>query len=283
MSTTTTRPPKQSQAQARIRRKGIRAVPMVLLVPAGIGLLFLLLPLVALFVGAPWTDLWSALSSDGVLSALWLSIWTATAATAISILIGVPLAWVLARVEFTGSQVVRALVIVPLVLPPVVGGVALLLGFGRDGLVGRPLYDVFGITIPFTSTAVVIAHVFVSMPFLIVAVEAALRSSNREFEEAAATLGGSPWYTFRRVTLPLAAPAIAAGAVLCWARSLGEFGATVTFAGALAGRTQTMPIEIYYALETNPNAAIALSLVLLAVCLVVLVALRSRWIGTGFR
>ncbi len=283
MSVTTARPPKQPIQRSRSRRTGMRVIPTVLLVPAGIGFLFLLLPLVALFVGAPWTQLWPVLTSDGVLSALWLSIWTATAATAISVVIGVPLAWVLARAEFSGSQVVRALVIVPLVLPPVVGGVALLLGFGRDGLVGGPLYDVFGVTIPFTSAAVVMAQVFVSMPFLIVAVEAAFRSSDREYEEAAIVLGGSSWYTFRRVSLPLAAPAIAAGAVLCWARALGEFGATVTFAGALVGRTQTMPIEIYSALEHNPTAAIALSLVLLAVCVVVLVALRSRWIGTGFR
>lgn len=256
-------------------------MPAPLFVPALVAVAFLVLPLVGLIVRAPWGQLWPILRGSDVSQALRLSLWTSTAATGISLLIGVPLAWVLARTVFPGQRLLRALVTLPLVLPPVVGGVALLLAFGRNGFVGRYLDSWFGVTIPFSPVAVVMAETFVAMPFLIVAVEGALRSADQGLEAAAATLGASRMTVFRRVTMPLIAPSLGAGAVLCWARALGEFGATITFAGSFPGRTETMPIAVYYALETNPDAAIALSLVLLLVSVVVLVTLRDRWLRGG--
>jgi molybdate transport system permease protein len=253
-------------------------VPWVLVVPAVVALVFLVAPLVGLLVRAPWSTLATRLAEPQVLTALRLSLVTATLATVLCLLLGVPLAWVLARVAFPGRRLVRALVTVPLVLPPVVGGVALLLVLGRRGLVGQWLDSAFGITLPFTTAGVVLAEAFVAMPFLVISVEGALRAADLRFEEAAATLGASRWTVFRRVTLPLIAPGIVAGAVLCWARALGEFGATITFAGNFPGRTQTMPLAVYLALETEPEAAIVLSLVLLAVSILVLAGLRDKWV-----
>ncbi|MEU8272482.1 ABC transporter permease [Sphaerisporangium sp. NPDC049002] len=249
--------------------------------PAAIGLAFLVLPLAGLLARAPWQTLAARLAEPRVMEALRLSLVTSTAATAACLLTGVPLAWLLARVAFRGRRVVRALVTVPLVLPPVVGGLALLLALGRGGLVGAWLDSTLGLALPFTTAAVVLAEAFVAMPFLVVSVEGALRSTDARFEEAAAILGASRWTVFRRVTLPLMAPGIAAGAVLCWARALGEFGATVTFAGSLPGRTQTMPLAVYRALESDPEAAMALSLVLLLVCVAVLACLRGRWVNVA--
>jgi molybdate transport system permease protein len=249
-----------------------------LLVPAGLGLAFLVLPLAGMLVRTSWTTLPHRLAEPGVLTALRLSLQTATLATLLCLALGVPLAWLLARVEFPGRRLGRALVTVPLVLPPVVGGIALLLVFGRKGLVGAWLDATFGITLPFTTTGVVVAEAFVAMPFLIIAVEGALRGADTRYEEAAATLGAGRWTTFTQVTLPLVAPGIAAGAILCWARALGEFGATITFAGNSPGRTQTMPLAVYLALETDLQAAIALSLILLTVSVAILVGLRDRWI-----
>jgi len=259
---------------------GSRA-PLVLLLPAGLAVAFLVLPLLGLVARAPWATLPQRLAAPGVLEALRLSLLTASLATALSLLLGVPLAWVLARVPFAGRRVVRALVTLPLVLPPVVGGVALLLVFGRRGFVGGWLDTAFGITLPFSTAAVVLAEAFVAMPFLVLSVEGALRGADARYEEVAATLGASRWVAFRRVTLPLVAPGIAAGAVLCWARALGEFGATITFAGNFPGRTQTMPLAVYQALETDPPAAIVLSLLLLAVSVAILAVLRDRWLGAA--
>ncbi|PMR62002.1 molybdate ABC transporter permease subunit [Verrucosispora sp. ts21] len=256
-----------------------RRVPVALLLPAAIGLLFLLLPLVGLLARTPWATLPQRLTEPGVLTALRLSVQTATLATLLCLVLGVPLAWLLARVPFPGRRLVRALVTVPLVLPPVVGGVALLLVFGRRGLVGSWLDETFGITVPFSTTAVVLAQTFVAMPFLIIAVEGALRGADTRYEEAAATLGAGRWVTFTHVTLPMVAPGVAAGAVLGWARALGEFGATITFAGNYPGRTQTMPVAVYLALETDLEAAIVLSLVLLTVSVVILASLRDRWVS----
>jgi molybdate transport system permease protein len=250
-------------------------------VPAVVALAFLVVPLLGLLLRAPWGDLAAQLAAPEVRDALVLSLTCASAATVLSVVLGVPLAWVLARTQFRGRRLVRALVTVPLVLPPVVGGVALLLVLGRQGLVGQWLDAWFGISLPFTTAAVVIAEAFVAMPFLVIAVEGALRGADRRFEEAAATLGASRWTTFRRVTLPMVAPGVAAGAVLAWARALGEFGATITFAGSFPGTTRTMPLAVYLALETDPDAAVALSLVLLAVSVAVLVGLRDRWLGTA--
>ena len=260
---------------------GDRSAPWPLLVPALVAVAFLVIPLAGLLLRAPWGQAWEILHGPQVGEALKLSLWTSTLATGICVVVGVPLAWVLARTALPGLRVVRALVTLPLVLPPVVGGVALLLAFGRKGFLGQFLDQWFGVTIPFSAAAVVMAETFVAMPFLVVTVEGALRSADAGFEEAAATLGARRMTVFRRVTLPLVAPSLAAGAVLCWARALGEFGATITFAGSFPGRTQTMPIAVYYALETDPEAAILLSLVLLLASVVVLVTLRDRWLRGG--
>jgi molybdate transport system permease protein len=255
-----------------------RRLPYGLLVPAGIGVTFLLLPLLALLIRAPWSNLVNLLSQDDVVTPLRLSLETASMATAVSIAVGVPMAWVLARLEFRGRGLLRALVTLPLVLPPVVGGVALLLAFGRNGVMGRWLYDAFGLSLPFTTTAVVVAETFVALPFLVISVEGALRALDPRYDDAAATLGASRWYAFTRVTLPMLTPGIGAGAVLCWARALGEFGATITFAGNFPGTTQTMPLTVYLALQDNPDEAIALSLVLLALSVAILALLRERWL-----
>jgi molybdate transport system permease protein len=271
--------PAATAAPAAARRDGRRRrIPLALLVPAVLGLAFLVLPLAGLLVRAPWGALPGRLAEPGVLTALRLSLVCASLATLVCLVLGVPLAWLLARVEFPGRRVVRALVTVPLVLPPVVGGVALLLVFGRRGLLGQWLDATFGFTLPFTTTGVVVAEAFVAMPFLVIAVEGALRGADTRYEEAAATLGAGRWTTFTQVTLPLVAPGIAAGGVLCWARALGEFGATITFAGNFPGRTQTMPLAVYLALETDLQAAIVLSLILLTVSVVILASLRDRWI-----
>jgi molybdate transport system permease protein len=238
---------------------------------------FLAVPLIGMVMRTPWRRLPGDLAAPGILTALRLSLECSLAAVAVAAVLGIPLAWLLARVNFPGRNLVRAFVTLPMVLPPVVGGVALLLAFGRHGLVGQWLDRWFHITLPFTTAATVMAEAFVAMPFLVITVEAGLRAMDRRYEDAAATLGAGRWTTFRRVTLPLIAPSLGAGAALCWARALGEFGATITFAGNLPGRTQTMPLAVYLALETNPEAAYALSLVMLVVSLAVLVALRDRW------
>ena len=250
------------------------------MVLAGIGLLLFLLPLAGLVARAPWDQVGPALIAPETATALGLSLFCSLSATAVALVLGIPLALLLARTRGTLRAVLRALTTLPMVLPPVVGGVALLLAFGRrDGLVGAPLYSAFGIQIPFTTAAAVIAETFVAMPFLVIAVEGGLRALDPRYEEAARALGATGWRVFARVTLPLLRPAIFSGAVLCWARALGEFGATITFAGNLPGRTQTIPLAVYVALETRPEGAIALSLILLAVSLAILIGMRDRWLG----
>ncbi|MFG6198139.1 ABC transporter permease [Nonomuraea sp. JJY05] len=270
----------EAGSAVRPARQAAGRLPWMLVLPALAGLAFLVLPLAGLLIRAPWGTLLERLTEPQVLEALRLSLVCATIATALCLVFGVPLAWLLARVDFPGRRVVRALVTVPLVLPPVVGGVALLLVLGRRGLVGQWLESSLGITLPFTTAGVVVAEAFVAMPFLVISVEGALRGADRRFEEAAATLGASRWTVFRRVTLPLIAPGVVAGAVLCWARALGEFGATITFAGNFPGTTRTMPLAVYLALETEPEAAIVLSLVLLAVSVIILASLRDRWVSS---
>jgi molybdate transport system permease protein len=257
--------------------------PWTLVAPAAVCAAFLVLPLVALLVRAPWTDLGELLGNEASRQALRLSLVSATAATAASAVFGVPLAWLLARGRWPGLGLLRALVTLPLVMPPVAGGVALLFALGRNGLVGRYLDDWFGLTIPFSTAAVVLAETFVAMPFLVLTVEGAFRAADEGYDEAAATLGASRLVTFWRVTLPLVRPSLVAGAVLCWARALGEFGATITFAGSLPGVTRTMPIEVYLAMQDDPRAATALALVLVGVSVLVLVALRERWWFAGAR
>ena len=253
--------------------------------PVGLGILAALavamvaVPLLGLLLHTPWRELGSVLGAPDVGQAMVLSLESSLGALGVSLLLGVPLAWILARTNFRGRDLVRALVTLPMVLPPVVGGVALLFAFGRHGLVGQFLAGVPGFPAPFTTGAVVLAETFVAMPFMVITAEAGLRQMDTRYEEAAATLGAGPWRRFRTITLPLIAPSLGAGAALSWARALGEFGATITFAGNLPGRTQTMPTAIYVLLETNPDHAVAVSLLLLVLSLAVLVLLRGRWLG----
>jgi molybdate transport system permease protein len=261
------------------RRGGKEHLPAPALLVALIAIAFFTLPFLGLVWRAPWSKAWDVLTEPSVRTALWLSIRCSLGATAFAMFFGVPLAWLLARVDFPGRGVVRALCTLSMVLPPVVGGVALFFSFGRRGLFGQYLDRWFDFRLPFTTWGVVVAQTFVAMPFLVLTVEAALRQLDRRFEDAARTLGGSRWYVFRRVTLPTIRPALIAGAVLAWARALGEFGATITFAGNFPGTTQTLPLATYIALETNPQEALILSLVLIAVSFAVLVGLRDRWLG----
>ncbi len=253
-------------------------VPRLLYVLALVGLALLTLPVLALLVRADWPGVPAAITSPEALSALGLSLRTALAATALCLLLGVPLAVVLARTSTRAADLVRALVTLPLVLPPTVGGIALLYLLGRRGLVGEQLDLLFGIRIPFTTTAVVIAQAFVALPFLVIALEGALRSAGDRYEVVAATLGAGRWTVLRRITLPLAAPGLVSGTVLCFARALGEFGATALFAGNSAGVTRTMPLAIYTAFNgagVTQDSAVALSLLLVVVAVVILVLARA--------
>jgi molybdate transport system permease protein len=242
-----------------------------------LGLALFVVPLLGLLVRTPWSELSELLAGEVVIDALRLSMLTSIAATAIAAVVGVPLAWLLARVEFPGRAVARGIVTLPLVLPPVVGGAALLFALGRRGLIGEPLNQATGLVLPFSTWGVLIANTFVAMPFLVITVEGALRSLDQRYEGAAATLGASRWTTLRRVTLPMIAPSLIAGLVLTWARAFGEFGATITFAGNLQGRTQTLPLAVFVALESDRDTAVALSLLMVVVSLTVLVVLRDRW------
>jgi molybdate transport system permease protein len=255
-------------------------MPAALALIAGFGVALVALPLIGLIIRTPWSQTGDILGSGSARTALRLSLIVATASALVGLLVGFPLAWALARSQFRGKALVRALVVLPLVMPPVVGGIALLSAFGRRGLVGGPLYDVFGLQITFTVWAAVLASTFVSFPLLVLALEVGLRSLDVRLEDAASTMGAARWYVLRRVTLPLLAPQIAAGFVLAWARALGEFGATITFAGNLPGRTQTLPLAVFEQLQTDPGGAITLSLLLVTVSLVVIVTLRGRFLQT---
>jgi molybdate transport system permease protein len=227
-------------------------------------------------VRAPWRHAWSIITDPQIRTALRLSLICSLSATAISFVLGLPLAWVQARFRFRGRSILRAVTTLPVVLPPVVGGLALLLAFGRNGMVGRYLFEWFNVRLPFTTAGAVVAETFVSMPFLVLSMEGAFAGSDLRLEEAAATLGASRWTVLTKVTLPGLRPALVAAGVLCWARALGEFGATITFAGNFPGTTQTVPLSVYQAFETNPPAAIMLSLLLVAISLIILIALRHR-------
>lgn len=250
-------------------------LPAWIFLPASAGAALVAVPLAAILLRIDWPEFLALVSSESSRAALLLSVKTATASTAVCILLGVPMAVVLARGSFPGLRVLRALALLPLVLPPVVGGIALLYTFGRQGLLGRYL-EVAHIRIAFTTTAVVLAQSFVSLPFLVVSLEGALRSVGHQYESVAATLGGRPTRVLRTVTLPLVLPGLVSGAVLAFARSLGEFGATLTFAGSLQGVTRTLPLEIYLQRETDPDAAIALSVLLIVVAALIVVGSSSR-------
>ena len=248
----------------------------VLAAPAALAAAVFVLPLVGLVARAPWSRIGEVLTGDRAGAALALTLRTSLAALVVSVLLGVPLAWLLARGRFPGRAALRALVLLPMVLPPVVGGVGLLSAFGRRGLVGGPLDELLGWSLPFSTAGVVLAETFVAMPFLVVTVEAGLRALDPRVEEAAATLGARPLTVLRRVTVPRLAPSLAGGAALCWARAVGEFGATITFAGNLQGRTQTVPLAVYVLLESDAGAAALLSLALVGATLLVLAVARAR-------
>jgi molybdate transport system permease protein len=248
------------------------------LAAAGLAVLFFALPLVGILQRADWSTMVTDLTTPEARSALRLSLICSLSAAALSVLFGTPLAWVLARTRFPGRPLVRGLVLLPMVLPPVVGGVALLAAFSLRSPIGGWLHDAFGLQLTFSTPGAVMAETFVAMPFYVITVEAALRGMDQRYEDVAASLGAGRFTVFRRVTFPLIAPSVAAGAVLAWARALGEFGATITFAGNIADRTRTLPLAVYLELESNQDAAIALSLGLLVVSLLVLVSLRDRWL-----
>jgi molybdate transport system permease protein len=257
-----------SQVSASRRTTERFGVPRWVVVIAVVGALFILLPLVALVTRVDWSNFIPLITSPSSIDALLLSLRTSLVATVLCIVLGVPMAVVLARTTFRGQRIVRALVLLPLVLPPVVGGLALLYLFGRRGLLGST-FDVLGITIAFSTTAVILAQTFVALPFIVLSLEGALRTAGTRYEAVAATLGARPSAVMWRVTLPLVLPAVVSGAVLSFARALGEFGATLTFAGSLQGVTRTLPLEIYLQRETDPDAAVALSLVLVVVAIIV--------------
>jgi len=263
-----------------MRRRGARdTVPAVVILMGMMGATIFVLPVVALLERGLGGSVWATFTTPLVRDALWLSLVCSLSATVCSVVFGLPLAWLQARVEFPGRALLRGVTMMPIVLPPVVGGVALLFAFGRNGLVGHWLDRALGIRLPFTTAGAVLAETFVAMPFFVLTVEGALRAMDRRLEEAARTLGAGRWTVLRRVTLPTIRSSVQAGAVLCWARALGEFGATITFAGNFPGRTQTIPLAVYLALEADPQAGIALSMVLLGLSLAVLVGLRHRWLA----
>jgi molybdate transport system permease protein len=264
-----------------VNRRLRRRPPVVVVAVGVVALGFFALPLSGILQRADWGNLWADLSTPQSTQALRLSLLVSLYATALTVVLGTPLAWLLARTNIPGRGLLRGLVLLPMVLPPVVGGVALLSAFSLSSPIGRWLNDTFGIQFTFHPIGVVMAATFVAMPFYVITVEAALRNVDQRYEQVAASLGASRVTVFRRVTLPLIAPSLVAGSVLAWARSLGEFGATITFAGNIIGRTQTLPLAVFLRLESDPDAAIALSLVLLAVSFVVLVSLRDKWLVRG--
>ncbi|MDV7198638.1 ABC transporter permease [Rhodococcus kroppenstedtii] len=249
----------------------MRTLPRWVLLPAAVGLALVALPLVAIVLSVEWSRFPSLVTSESSREAILLSLRTSAAATGLCVLLGVPLALVLARSRGRAAAITRAVVLLPLVLPPVVGGLALLYAFGRRGLLGDRL-QALGIEIAFSTTAVVLAQTFVALPFLVVGLEGALRTAGTRYEKVASTLGAPPTTVLLRITLPLVLPGLASGAVLAFARALGEFGATLTFAGSLQGVTRTLPLEIYLQRETDPDAAVALSVVLIVVAVAVVLA-----------
>lgn len=250
-------------------------LPSWVYLPAAVGTVFIGLPLIAVAIKVDWPHFWSLISSESSATALLLSLKTAAASTTLCVLVGVPMALVLARSRIRLVRLLRPVILLPLVLPPVVGGIALLYVFGRLGLVGQYL-DAAGVSIAFSTTAVVVAQTFVSLPFLVISLEGAARTAGADYEVVAATLGARPTRIWWRVTLPLLLPGLVSGAVLAFARSLGEFGATLTFAGSLQGVTRTLPLEIYLQRVDDPDAAVALSLLLVAVAALVVLGLGAR-------
>ena len=266
-----------TRAGPRPARRGTvgLALPWPVWVPAVIGFGLIAVPVAGLVVRTDWRDLAALVTTDAARDALWLSLRTGLASTVLCLLLGTPLALVLARSRLPGLPVLRSVVLLPLVLPPVVGGLTLLFLLGRTGPVGQWLAG-FGVTVPFSTAAVVIAQTFVAMPFLVVSLEGALRTAGERYEVVAATLGASPLTALRRVTIPVVLPGLVSGSVLAFARALGEFGATIAFAGNLQGTTQTLPLLIYIQSQNDLDGAVAMSLVLVVVAVLVIVATRTR-------
>jgi molybdate transport system permease protein len=275
MTSSFTAPPTPRPVARNVRRKP--RAPTPLLVLGGLGAALFGLPFIGLIVACPWRHFVPLLRSQW--PALWLSGLTTAVTTALCVTVGVALAWLQVRVEFPGRPLLRAITTVPVVLPPVVGGMALLLILGRKGWIGGPLYELTGWQLSYTTAGAVLAETFVAMPFLVMTVAGALQTMDRRSEDAARSLGASPWRVFWFITLPEIRPSVIAGAVLCWARALGEFGATITFAGNLPGATQTLPLAVYQAMETDLDGAISLSVALFAVSLGVLFAMRNSLLG----
>jgi molybdate transport system permease protein len=254
--------------------------PIFVILGAFLGAAFLALPILGLLKRVAWTTLWAQLTDESTRDALRISLYASVCATALAFVLGIPLAWCLARMQFSGRRFIRALVLLPMVLPPVVGGVALLGAYGKsNGLLGGVLNSLFGIQLTYSLWGVIIAETFVALPFLVLTLEGGLRSIDPKYEEAAAVMGATNVTRFMRITLPLLRPSLVAGLMLTWARALGEFGATITFAGNIQSRTQTAPLAVYTMLESNPEGAYAISFLLVAVSVAVLVGLRDRWIG----
>lgn len=261
-----------------VRREVAVHPPAIVLLASTVAIVLFAVPFVGLLQQAHWAHLSTDLGTEQSQTALRLSLTASFAATAVVVVLGLPLAWLLARADLPGRSLIRGLVLLPMVLPPVVGGVALLSAFSLRSPIGGWLHDTFGLQLTFTIWGVILAEVFVAMPFFVITVEAAFRNADHRYEQVAASLGASRYTVFRRVTLPMVLPSVAAGSVLAWARALGEFGATITFAGNIVGRTQTLPLAVYLKLEGDRDTAIALSLVLLTVSFVVLVSLRDKWL-----
>jgi len=276
-STSPSSPRTRTHRMGRGRRSVPSGTPPVVAVLAIVALVFLAVPFVGLGARAPWGQLPQLVRSPQVVGALRLSLVTSLLAATISTILGVPLAWVLSRTVFPGKSLVRAAATLPMVLPPVVGGAALLFALGRRGLIGSQIHDRTGFALPFSMWGVVIAGSFVALPFVVITVEGALSSVDTRYEQAASTLGAGPMQVFRRIVVPSIAPSLRAGIILAWARALGEYGATVTFAGNIEGRTQTLPLAVSVALEQDRDAAMAMSVILVAISFTVLVVMRRHW------
>ncbi|MEC7844388.1 MAG: ABC transporter permease [Actinomycetota bacterium] len=261
-------------------RRESRSIPPLLWTGALITSIFLIVPFIGLSQRTPWSMFFQIVSEDDVVQSITLSLIVATSATIICFLLGLPLGWVLARSQARGLKVIRAIVLLPMVLPPVAGGTALLFALGRKGFIGEKLDSWLGITLPFTTAGAVVAATFVSLPFFVLAIETAASQLDPQFEESSLSLGATPTRTFFTTSLPMVKSAIFAGIALSWARALGEFGATITFAGDNPERTRTLPLQLFVALETNPERAVVLGMLMVVISLSVLVALRGRWIGT---
>ena len=257
-----------------------KAIPLVLWLGASIASLLLIVPFIGLSQRTPWSTFFQTITEETVLRSITLSLIVATSASVLCFILGLPLGWVLSRGEFRGLRVIRAIVLLPMVLPPVAGGTALLFALGRKGFIGSKLDSWFGLTLPFSTAGAIIAATFVSLPFFVLAIETSANQLDESYEESSLSLGASPTRTFFTTSLPMIKSAIFAGIALSWARALGEFGATITFAGDNPEKTRTLPLQLFVALETNPERAIVLGMLMVVMSLAVLITLRGKWMAS---